>query len=103
MENEKQNLNNAVSENEIAKKQPSYGISLDMGTNSIGWAVVWDSGDKADQIVVRKGKRLYGARLFDAAEDSQKYRSARSARRTLGKKIWRLNLLKGVLKDYVLT
>lgn len=102
MENEKQNLNNAVSENEIAKKQPSYGISLDMGTNSIGWAVVWDSGDKADQIVVRKGKRLYGARLFDAAEDSKKYRSARSARRTLGKKIWRLNLLKGVFKDYVL-
>ena len=102
MENEKQNLNNAVSENQIAKKQPSYGISLDMGTNSIGWAVVWDSGDKADQIVVRKGQRLYGARLFDAAEDSQKYRSARSARRTLGKKIWRLNLLKGVLKDYVL-
>ena len=73
-----------------------------MGTNSIGWAVVWDSGEKADQIVVRKGKRLYGARLFDAAEDSKKYRSARSARRTLGKKIWRLNLLKGVLKDYVL-
>lgn len=102
MENEKQNLNDAISKNEIAKKQPSYGISLDMGTNSIGWAVVWDSGEKADQIVVRKGQRLYGARLFDAAEDSQKYRSARSARRTLGKKIWRLNLLKGVLKDYVL-
>ncbi len=102
MENEKQNLNDAISGNVIAKKQPSYGISLDMGTNSIGWAVVWDSGDKADQIVVRKGQRLYGARLFVAPEDSKKYRSARSARRTLGKKIWRLNLLKGVLKDYVL-
>lgn len=102
MENKKQNLDNVILENDIAKKQPGYGISLDMGTNSIGWAVVWDSGDKTDQIVVRKGKRLYGARLFDAAEDSAKYRSARSARRTLGKKIWRLNLLKGLLKDYVL-
>lgn len=102
MENEKQNLDNVILENDIAKKQPEYGISLDMGTNSIGWAVVWDSGDKTDQIVVRKGKRLYGARLFDAAEDSAKYRSARSARRTLGKKNWRLNLLKGLLKDHVL-
>lgn len=102
MENEKQNLDSVILENDIAKKQPGYGISLDMGTNSIGWAVVWDSGDKTDQIVVRKGKRLYGARLFDAAQDSAKYRSARSARRTLGKKIWRLNLLKGLLKDYVL-
>ena len=102
MENENQILDSAVSEKEIVKEKPKYGISLDMGTNSIGWAVVWDSGDKADQIVCRKGKRLYGARLFDAAEDSKKYRSARSARRTLGKKIWRLNLLKGVLKDYVL-
>ena len=102
MENEKQNLNNAVSENEIAIKQPSYGISLDMGTNSIGWAVVWDSGEKTDQIVVRKGKRLYGARLFEEAHDSEDYRKARSARRTLGKKLWRLNLLKGLLKDYVL-
>ena len=102
MENEKQILNDAVSEKEIVNDKPKYGISLDMGTNSIGWAVVWDSGEKADQIVCRKGKRLYGARLFDSAEDSKKYRSARSARRTLGKKIWRLNLLKGVLKDYVL-
>ncbi len=102
MENEKQNLNNVISENDITKKQPRYGISLDMGTNSIGWAVVWDSGEKADQIVVRKGKRLYGARLFEEAEDSSKYRSARSARRTLGKKLWRLNLLKGVLKEHVL-
>ncbi len=91
-----------ISENDITKKQPRYGISLDMGTNSIGFAVVWDSGEKADQIVVRKGKRLYGARLFKEAEDSIKYRSARSARRTLGKKLWRLNLLKGVLKEYVL-
>ncbi len=102
MENENKILDNVVSEKEIVKEKPKYGISLDMGTNSIGWAVVWDSGDKMDQIVCRKGKRLYGARLFDAAEDSKKYRSARSARRTLGKKIWRLNLLKGVLKDYVL-
>ena len=102
MEYEKQNSDNVILENDIVKKQPGYGISLDMGTNSIGWAVVWDSGDKTDQIVVRKGKRLYGARLFDAAVDSSKYRSARSARRTLGKKIWRLNLLKGLLRDYVL-
>ena len=102
MENEKQNLNNVISENDITKKHPRYGISLDMGTNSIGWAVVWDSGEKADQIVVRKGKRLYGARLFEEAEDSSKYRSARSARRTLGKKLWRLNLLKGLLREKVL-
>ncbi len=87
MENEKQNLNNVISENDITKKQSRYGISLDMGTNSIGFAVVWDSGEKAGQIVVRKGKRLYGARLFEEAQDSKNYRSARSARRTLGKKL----------------
>ena len=41
-----------------------YNIGLDIGTNSVGWAVV----ESEKQKVLRKGnKKLWGVRLFDEA------------------------------------
>lgn len=55
-----------------------YNIGLDIGTNSVGWAVV-----EADtQKVMRKGnKPLWGVRLFSEAETAEKRRLDRSTRR----------------------
>ena len=59
-----------------------YNIGLDIGTNSVGWAVV----EAETQKIIRKGrgkdtKRLWGVRLFDSANTAAERREARSTRR----------------------
>ena len=62
--------------------QKKYNIGLDIGTTSVGWAVV-----EADtQKIIRKGKgknrkALWGVRLFDAADTAEERRNFRSSRR----------------------
>ena len=41
-----------------------YYLGLDMGTSSVGWAVT----DEKYQIVRKKGKDLWGVRLFPEAQ-----------------------------------
>ena len=43
-----------------------YSIGLDIGTNSVGWAVV----DENCQLVKKNGYTLWGVRLFDEANDA---------------------------------
>ena len=44
----------------------TYYLGLDMGTDSLGWAVT----DSSYHILRAKGKDLWGVRLFPAAETS---------------------------------
>ena len=83
---------------EEKKETVKYSIGLDLGTASIGWAVV-DDGDK---LIRKSGKNLWGVRLFDEAKSAKKRRMFRRQRRTINKRSWRLHLLKQELKDYVL-
>ena len=49
----------------------NYNIGLDIGTTSVGWAVV----ETDNQKVMRKGnKALWGVRLFEPAETAEKRR-----------------------------
>ena len=43
-----------------------YNLGLDIGTNSVGWAVV----DENNQIVKKGGKALWGVRMFDEAQSA---------------------------------
>ena len=54
-----------------------YYIGLDMGTSSVGWAVT----DTRYHILRKKGKDLWGVRLFDEAQTAAKRRSFRTSRR----------------------
>lgn len=80
------------------EKEGKYQIGLDLGVGSVGWAVV----DDDDRLIRKKGKNLWGVRLFDEAKTSADRRTKRRQRRTIGKRTWRLNLLKEELKNYVL-
>lgn len=40
-----------------------YSIGLDLGTNSVGWAVV----DEQNQIVRKNGFTFWGVRMFEEA------------------------------------
>lgn len=56
----------------------NYNIGLDIGTTSVGWAVVNDATNK----VMRKGgKALWGVRLFDSAVTAEDRRAKRGTRR----------------------
>lgn len=56
-----------------------YYLGLDMGTSSLGWAVT----DEKYCLLRKKGKDLWGVRLFDEADTAAERRSHRTARRRL--------------------
>ena len=67
----------------------NYYIGLDIGTNSVGWAVT----DRAYNILKRKGKRMWGIRLFESADTAAERRAFRASRRRLQRRKQRIDLL----------
>lgn len=67
----------------------NYYLGLDIGTNSVGWAVT----DENYNIERFKKKNMWGIRLFDEAKTAESRRIHRQARRMRQRKIQRLNLL----------
>lgn len=67
-----------------------YNIGLDIGTTSVGWAVVEDG----TQNIIRKGnKALWGVRLFEEARTAEERRNYRSTRRRYDRRRNRIKLL----------
>lgn len=71
------------------KVQGKYYLGLDVGTNSVGWAVT----DRDYNLLKCKGNAMWGARLFDEAQDASTRRSSRINRRRLARRNQRLLLL----------
>ena len=78
--------------NELTK---DYYLGLDIGTDSVGWAVT----DTAYHILRKKGKSLWGIRLFDAANTAAERRVFRSNRRRLQRRRQRINLLQELFAE----
>lgn len=75
-----------------------YYIGVDIGTNSVGWAVIDENGN-----LLKKGKHhLWGSRLFDQAQTAQNRRNYRSSRRRYNKRRQRIGLLRLIMSDMVL-
>lgn len=64
-------------------------IGLDMGTNSVGWAVT----DENYEVIKKNGKALWGIRLFDEAQTAEDRRMHRIARRRIERRSRRIDLL----------
>lgn len=79
-----------------------YNIGLDIGTTSVGWAVV-----EADtQKIIRKGKgkdrkALWGVRLFEPASTAEGRRGFRSTRRRYDRRRKRIKLLQQEFKEEI--
>ncbi|GLB47435.1 hypothetical protein WR164_14140 [Philodulcilactobacillus myokoensis] len=71
------------------KKIKNYHIGLDIGTSSIGFAVI----DDHNKIIHKKGKNIIGARLFNEGKTAAERRSFRTTRRRYKRRQWRINLL----------
>ncbi|MEA4923012.1 MAG: type II CRISPR RNA-guided endonuclease Cas9 [Eubacteriaceae bacterium] len=91
----------------MAKK---YTIGLDIGTNSVGWAVIDEKlelvkGKKHindNGIKKRSRTNLWGADLFDAGETAEERRSKRGMRRRLKRRHERLNYLRGIFESEIM-
>ena len=73
----------------------SYSIGLDMGTGSVGWAVVDENG----KLLHFKKQPTWGSRLFDSAQPASEARVHRGQRRRYVRRRWRLDLLQGLFKE----
>ncbi len=74
-----------------------YFLGLDIGTDSVGWAVT----DTSYKVLKCNGKALWGVRLFDPAQPAEERRMARVARRRLERRNQRLKWLEQVFSEEI--
>ena len=72
----------------------NYYLGFDVGTNSVGWAVT----DENYNLLRKKGKDLWGVRLFNEANTAAKRRAFRSTRRRNMRKSGRLAILRDIFE-----
>lgn len=76
-----------------------YDVGLDIGTNSLGWAVVGENGELAKF----KGKHLWGTVLIQqAGQTAESRRLFRSSRRRISRKKQRIQWIQELLGPLVL-
>lgn len=73
----------------------SYQIGLDIGTGSVGWAVLDGNGD----LCRFKGKPAWGSRIFPSAETAADTRMHRGQRRRYDRRRQRLDLLQAFFAE----
>lgn len=72
-------------------------LGLDIGTNSIGWALVDENGD----VIKKNGFRFWGVRMFESAETAKKRRTYRSSRRRLRRRRQRIEWLQEEFREEI--
>ncbi len=75
----------------------AYYLGLDMGTNSVGWAVT----DENYNLIHRHGKDLWGIREFEEAKTAVDRRTQRVSRRRRQREVARIGLLKDYFHDEI--
>ena len=73
-------------------------LGLDIGTNSVGWAVT----NESYKLKKFKNNLMWGVNLFDEAQQSAERRSFRTARRRLDRRKQRVFLLQELFADEIL-
>lgn len=73
-----------------------YG-GIDLGTSSVGWAVT----DEKYNLIRKKGKDLWGVRLFDKANSAQERRTNRVSRRRRAREVARIGMIKEYFSDEI--
>lgn len=81
----------------LLDKKGEYYLGLDVGTNSIGYAVT----DENYKLIKKSGKSLWGVRLFTEAETAATRRSFRTSRRRLKRRKQRLALLQEFFSEAI--
>lgn len=77
--------------------QKDFFIGIDLGTDSVGWAVT----DREYNLIKARGQDLWGSYLFDEAEGAKERRMHRTARRRTARTRQRLQLLQSLFAEEV--
>ena len=72
-----------------------YYLGLDIGTNSVGWAVT----DPSYKLEHFRKKDMWGIRLFEQAETAAERRMKRTNRRRLQRRNQRIDLLQELFSE----
>ncbi len=78
-------------------KDCAYYIGLDIGTNSVGWAVT----DTEYNLLKTNGKTMWGSHLFDAGKTAEERRAHRTARRRADRAKERVALLNELFAEEI--
>ncbi|MCR4671719.1 MAG: type II CRISPR RNA-guided endonuclease Cas9 [Lachnospiraceae bacterium] len=78
-------------------EKKTYYLGLDMGTNSVGWAVT----DPEYHLLRAKGKDLWGIREFEEASTAADRRTHRISRRRRQREVVRIGILKSYFADEI--
>lgn len=78
-------------------ERQKYFLGLDCGTSSAGWAVT----DENYNLLRKRGKALWGMRLFDEAKTAADRRLARSNRRRKARAQSRIKLLQMLFSEEI--
>ena len=73
-------------------KQGDYYIGLDIGTNSVGWAVA----NAQYELLKFKSHKMWGSRIYKSADTAEETRMKRSLRRRYKRRKFRLLLLESL-------
>ncbi|MBE6704582.1 MAG: type II CRISPR RNA-guided endonuclease Cas9 [Ruminococcaceae bacterium] len=82
---------------EKQKNTKKYYIGLDIGTDSVGYAVT----DENYNLLKHRGEPMWGVTVFDATIQGQERRSFRTARRRLDRRQHRVALTEELLAPYI--
>ncbi|MDY4041268.1 MAG: type II CRISPR RNA-guided endonuclease Cas9, partial [Collinsella sp.] len=74
-----------------------YSIGFDLGTGSVGWAVITPDGE----LPRWKGRPVWGSRVFPTAATAADTRLKRGQRRRYVRRRWRLNILQELFLDEI--
>ena len=81
----------------IIHKKDNFYLGLDIGTDSIGWAVT----DLKYNLLKYKGNAMWGSYCFDAANLAEERRSFRTAQRSLDRRQARINILQELFAEEI--
>lgn len=79
------------------KNFEDYYLGLDIGTDSVGWAVT----DLDYRLLKFNGKSMWGSRLFDEAKTAKERRLFRTARRRTQRRVQRIKLLQELFAEEI--
>lgn len=77
--------------------EKEYYLGLDIGTDSIGWAVT----DTNYKILKFNGNSMWGIRLFDESQTAEDRRTYRTSRRRIQRRRERLALLEMLFNEEI--
>ena len=80
------------------KNYGEYFLGLDIGTDSVGYAVT----DEHYKLMKYKGEPMWGSHLFDSASQCAERRGFRTARRRLNRRQMRVQLVDEIFAPEVL-